>query len=243
MSGGRDERDGRDGRSFQVGRPSGSEPDLTPPSQAVGPRPRQPRWMTFFTVLMFLLGARLFLGSLDDLYRLATGKPEVLNLDGNRDPQQAALLRAQTVFDNEIGRARPGVMTVHAVGRLVLGLVYLLAVAAVVSKDARGRWVCLLAGWLGLATSVGNAAFLLLWVGKLLPWLHPRLAEAFAQDAIRFGRPAPSAELVAEQARLFLIDGPVALCGMGTILSLVVVAYFAGGRMRWFYQQLGRAHG
>jgi hypothetical protein len=199
--------------------------------------------MTFFTVLMFLLGARLFLGSLDDLYRLATGKPEVLILDGRRDPQQAALLRAQVVFDNELGRARPGVMTAHAMGRLVLGLVYLLAVAAVVSKDLRGRLVCLLAGWLGLATSAGNAAFFLLWVDKLLPWLHPRLAEALAEDAVRFGRPTPSAELVAEQARLFLIDGPVALCGMGMMLSLVVVAYFAGGRMRRFYQQLGRAHG
>jgi hypothetical protein len=199
--------------------------------------------MTFFTVLMFLLGARLFLGSLDDLYRLATGKPEVLNLDSSRDPQQAALLRAQVVLDAELGRVRPGVMTAHAVGRLVLGLIYLLAVAAVVAKDLRGRSVCLFAGWLGLGSAAGNAAFFLLWVGKLLPSLLPRLAEAFAQDAIRFGRPAPSAELVAEQARLFLVDGPVALCGMGMMLSLVVVAYFAGRRMRWFYEQLGQAHG
>jgi hypothetical protein len=225
MTGGRDEPSQPDGRSFQGG------------------RRRRPRWMIFFTILMFLMGARIFLGSIDDLYRLVTGRPEILNLDGSRDPQQVALLRAQVVFDNELGRARPGVMAAQAAGRLVLGLVYLLAVAAVVSKDARGRRVCLLAGWLGLAASVGNAIFLLFWASRFLPWLLPRLAGALAQDAVRLGRPVPSNEVVAEQARLFLIDGPLALCGMGMVLSLVVLAYFAGRRMRWFYEQLGEAHG
>ncbi len=199
--------------------------------------------MTFFTVLMFLMGARFFLGGLDDLYRLVTRKPEVLNLESVRDPQQVAVLRAQVVFDNELSRTRPGMMAALAVGRLVLGLVYLLAVAAILSKDVRGRKACLLAGWLGLAASAGNAAFLVLWVSKFPPGILPRLAEAFAQDAVRLGRPEPSTEVLAEQARLFLVDGPLAMCGMGIVLSLTLLAYFAGRRMRGFYEQLGQAHG
>ena len=225
MTGGRDERNQPDRRSFQLG------------------RQRRPRWMTFFTILMFLLGARMFLGSVDDLYRLTTGKPEILNLDGGRDAQQEALLRSQVVLDNELFRHRPGVMTAQATARLLLGLAYLFAVAAVVSRDLRGRRACLLAGWMGLGASAGNAVFLVLWVGKALPWVLPRLVEALAEDAIRFGRPAPTAEVVAEQARLFLIDGPVALCGMGMVLSLVLLAYFAGRRMRGFYEQSGQSYG
>jgi len=31
---------------------------------------RRPRWMTFFTVLLLLLGRRMFLGSVTDLHRV-----------------------------------------------------------------------------------------------------------------------------------------------------------------------------
>jgi hypothetical protein len=225
MTGGRDEPDQGEGRYFHLG------------------RQRRPRWMTFFTLLIFLLGARMFLGSVDDLSRLATGKPEILNLDGGRDAQQEALLRSQVVLDNQLFRHRPGVMTAQAAARLILGLAYLFAVAAVVSRDRRGRRACLLAGWMGLVASAGNAVFLMLWVAKSLPWVLPSLVEALAEDAIRFGRPAPTAEAVAEQARLFLIEGPIALCGMGMVLSLVLLAYFAGRRMRRFYEQSGQSNG
>jgi len=241
MTAGRDDGDKSDGRLPDTVRQQLNR-DARSRGTGAGPHKR-PRWLTFFTVLMFLTGARLFLGSLDDLYRLVTRKPEVLNLESNRDPQQVAVLRAQVVFDNELSRSRPGVLALQAVVRLVLGLVYLLAVAAVLAKDVRGRRVCLVAGWLGLAASAGDAIFLSLWVSKSLPGLLPRLAEAFAQDAVRFGRPEPTGELVAEQARLFLVDGPLAMCGMGMVLNLVVLAYFAGRRMRGFYEQLGQVHG
>jgi hypothetical protein len=85
--------------------------------------------------------------------------------------------------------------------------------------------------------------FLVLWVRKTLPWTVPKLAQALAEDAIRMGRPVPTAEVVAEEARLFLIAGPVAVCGLGMVLSLVLLAYFAGRRMRSFYEQSGQAHG
>jgi len=100
-----------------------------------------------------------------------------------------------------------------------------------------------LANWLGLAWSMANAVFLLLWVRPALPWVLPKLVQALGEDATRMGRPVPTAEVVAEQSRLFLIYGPVTLCGVGMVLSLLLLAYFAGRRMRWFYEQLGQAHG
>jgi hypothetical protein len=199
--------------------------------------------MSFFTILMFLLGARLFLGGVDDLHRLITGKPQVINLDSIHDPQQEALLRAQVVLDNQLFRYKPRVMAAQTAARLILALAYLFAVAAVVSRDTRGRRVCMLAGWLGLASSMGNAVFLGLWVSKNLPWVLPHVTQALSEDALRAGRPVPTAEMVAEQAHLFLVDGPVAACGLGMVLSLILLAYFAGRRMRRFYDESGQSHG
>ena len=200
-------------------------------------RRRRPRWMTFFTVLMLLLGGRMFLGSVTDLHRLVSGKPEILNLEGNLDPQQEALLRGQIVLANALSRYRPGVLAVHAVARLGLGLIYLFAVAAVFSGDARGRRAGLLAAWAGIAVCLGNAVFVLLVVRQMLPWLMPTLGEAFAQDAARAGRALPTAEAVAEQAQLFLVDVPLVVTGMGMVFSLLLLLYFRGRQMRLFYNQ------
>jgi hypothetical protein len=225
MTGGRDERNEPDGRSSEVG------------------RRRRPRWMSFFTILMFLMGANLFVHSLDSLYRIGTGTAKRLDLDDVRDAQQAAVLRSQLVLDNELFRYKPKVMAVQTLGGLILGLAYLFAVAAVVSRDARGRRACLLAGWAGLVVSAGNAAFVLLWVRKALPWVIPKVVEALAQDAVRTGRPIPTVDVVAEQSSYFLIFGPAAVYGLGMVLSLVMLAYFAGDRMRRFYQHSGQYHG
>lgn len=211
---------------------------------APGGRRRRPRWLTFLTVLMLLLGGRMFFGSVTDLHRLTSGKPEVLSLDGGLDPQQEALLRGQIVLANALSRYRPGVLSVHAVARLGLGLIYLFAVAAVFSGDARGRRASLLAAWAGMAVCLGNAVFVLLVVRRMLPWLLPTLAEAFAQDAARAGRALPSAEVVAAQGQLFLIDVPLVVTGIGIVFSLLLLVYFRGRQMRLFYNRPRQAdHG
>jgi len=207
-------------------------------------RRRRPRWMTFFTVLLLLLGGRMFLGSVTDLHRVISGSPEVLNLEGPLDAQQEALLRGQIVLANALSHYHPVALSAHALARLGLGLIYLFAVAAVFSGDKRGRRACLLAGWAGIAASVGNVVFVLLVVRKMVPWLLPALANAFAQDAARAGRAAPMAEAVAEQSQLFLVEVPLAVTGMGVVFSLLLIAYYGGRRARLFYNQPRQAdHG
>lgn len=200
--------------------------------------------MTFVTVLMFLFGANAFVEGIDDLHRLATGRPRILgNLDELGNPQNEAILRSQAVLDNQLFRHKPTVMAAQRGGRLVVGLVYLFAVAAVVTRDRRGRRVCMLANGIGLAWSLVSAGFLLLWVRRTLPWVVPHVVQALTEDAVRLGRPVPAAGLVAEQSGWFLVYFPAALCGLGMVLSLVLLAYFAGRRMRSFYEQSGQGHG
>jgi hypothetical protein len=201
----------------------------------------RPRWMTLLTVLMLLVGGRFLMTSASDLYRVATGKAEVLSLDGTLDAQQEMLLRGQVVLGNALARHRPVSLSVHAVTRLGLGLVYLFAVAAIFSGDKRGRRAALLAGFAGIVASVGNVLFLEVVVRRMLPWLAPMLAHALAQDAVRAGRSALAPDAVAEQARLFLVDVPMVVTGMGVLWSLLLIAYFRGRRVRLFYNQLRQA--
>jgi len=207
-------------------------------------RRRRPRWLTFLTVLMLLVGGRMFFSGVTDLHRLINGKPEILTLDGGLDPQQEALLRGQIVLINALSKHRPVSLAIHAVARLALGLIYLFAVAAVFSSDPRGRRTGILAAWAGMVVCAGNAVFLLVVVGRMVPWLLPILGAAYAEDAVRAGRAVPGADVVALQARLFLVDVPMVVTGMGLVFSLLLLLYFRGRRMRLFYNQPRQAdHG
>jgi hypothetical protein len=203
---------------------------------------RRPRWMTMFAVLLLLLGGRFFITGLSDLHRLATGKDEVLALDGSLDGQQELLLRAQIMLGNALSHDRPAAMAFHALARLGLGLLYLFAVATLFSGDKRGRQVSLLAGWSGLLVSVGNVLFLMLVVRGVLPRLLPTLVEAFAEDAARAGRPPLDAGAAAVQSRLFLLDVPLFITGIGVLWSLLLIAYFRSRSVRLFYNQTQADH-
>jgi hypothetical protein len=197
----------------------------------------RPRWLLFFTVLLLIAGGNLFFGSLFDLHRVLTGKPEVLHFDGSFNEQKETLLRAQVVLGNVLAQTKPVLYSLHAVMELALALIYLFAVAAIFSNDPRGRRVGLLAAWAGFVTCVGHAGFLLGVVQRIQPWFVPMLATSYAQDATRAGRALPAPDVVAEQARLFLVDAPLLATAMGMVFSLLLLAYFAGRRMRLFYNQ------
>ena len=199
------------------------------------PASRRPRGLTLLAVLMLLLGGRFLVTSVSDLHRVATGKVELLSLDGSLDAQQEALLRGQVVLGNALSRHRPVSLAVHATGRLALGLIYLFAVAAIFANDARGRRAGLLAGWAGIGVCAGNTLFLAVVVSRVLPWLEPMLADALMQDAAKLGRALPDAATLAAQARLFLVDFPLLVTGLGVLWSVVLIAYFRGRRVRLFY--------
>jgi hypothetical protein len=196
---------------------------------------RRPRGLLLFAVLLLLLGGRFLVTSVGDLHRVVTGKVEQLQLDGRLDAQQEALLRGQVVLGNALARHRPVSLALHATARLGLGLLYLFAVAAIFSNDARSRRVGLWAGWAGLLVCGVNALFLTLVVRRMLPWLEPMLADALSRDAVKLGRSLPDALNLAAQARLFLVDAPLLVTGLGLLWSAILIAYFRGRRVRLFY--------
>lgn len=198
-------------------------------------RAPRPRWLTLLAVLLLLVGGRLFITSVSDLHRVASGKPEVLDLDGSLDAQQEALLRGQVVLGNALSRHRPVSLALNAIARLGLGLLYLFAVAAIFSGDARGRRVGVLVGWAGVVVSVGHALFLVGVVRPMLPWLAPMLGDALARDAVRAGRAGFDPRLATAQASFFLLQVPLAVTGMAVVWSLALIAYFRGRRVRLFY--------
>ena len=79
-----------------------------PSGETSRPPTRRPRWVTVLAVLMLLAGARLFLGSLTDLRRLATGRSMAeVSLDGLADANQEVLIRGQIALDEAVDRAHP----------------------------------------------------------------------------------------------------------------------------------------
>ena len=128
---------------------------------------RRPRWVTVLAMLMLLAGARLFLGSLTDLRRLATGRSMAdVRMDGLADANQEVLIRGQLALEEAVDRAHPIAAGVQAAIRLVLALVFFFAVAAVFSGDPRARRASVFAAWAGMALHVGSGAFLLMVVRK-----------------------------------------------------------------------------
>jgi hypothetical protein len=206
-------------------------------------RRRRPRLLTFLTVLMLLVGGPMLIGSMSDLHRVWSGQPDTFKAEGNFTPEQEGLLRIQLLFSNALLRYKPVVLSLHAVARLGLGLLYLFAVAAVFSDDRRGRRVSLLAGWAGLSVSIANVFYLIFVVRGMLPWLLPGMSEAFGKGA-RDGSTAPPPESVAQQAHMLLVDLPMLATGLGVVFSLVLLAYFASRNVRLFYNQPRQAdHG
>jgi hypothetical protein len=188
-------------------------------------------------VLLLLLGGRLFLGGLIDLHRVWTAKPEILNLDGSFDAQKEMLLRAQVVLSHALAAHRPVAFALHALARLILGLIYLFAVAALFSGDRRAPKASVLAGWAECIVSLVGAAYLSVVVRKELPGLSSTLVQAVTADATRAGRQAPAAELIVDQSRLFLVDLPLLVSGVGIGFGLLLIAYFRSRKVRLFYNQ------
>jgi hypothetical protein len=200
------------------------------------PQRRRPRWATILAVLMLLVGARLFLGSLTDFRQLMTGQSMAdLPLEGLTDVNREMLIRGQIALDEALSRLHPTAAAIQAVGRFVLALVMLFAVAAVYSDDRRARLAGVLAGWAGTIFYLGTGAFVLLvarhGVGQVLPDLQKVAAKAYG----RAGDPVPPMEGLAQLATTLMVQVPLMAAGFGLLFSMILVSTFGGQRGRSFY--------
>jgi len=73
--------------------------------------------------MLLIAGGNLFFGSLFDLHRVLSGKPEVLHFDGSFNEQKETLLRAQVELGNVLAQTKPVSYSLHAVMELALALI------------------------------------------------------------------------------------------------------------------------
>jgi hypothetical protein len=208
-------------------RPSGETPRLPT---------RRPRWATVLAVLMLLAGARLFLGSLTDLRRLATGRSMAeVSLDGLADANQEVLIRGQIALDEAVDRAHPAAAWVQDVTRFALALVFLFAVAAVFSDDPRARRASVVAAWSGLVLHVASGVFVLTVVRSGVTDALPVLQQVAARAHARTGDAPPSPADLAQLASTLVVQVPLLTASLGVLFSILLLVTFGGRRGRLFY--------
>jgi hypothetical protein len=213
---------------------SGAEEPRRPPlNGAAGPRrPRspdhRPLWLVVLSSLTLIYGGVLL----------------VLSLDALREPQAAPHFhasRAMTPAEEEIARrlVDVGVRVANAHARAIRGnaaasvpvaLLMLLAAAATMSRDRRGRQVALAAGWTGIVYQIGTLPLALPVVRDYAAQAAPLFAQlaALQSDGRRpVATPEVLAKLVTSSA---VFASAVAIGG-----SLVIIAYFGGRRGRVLY--------
>jgi hypothetical protein len=199
----------------------------------------RPRLLPPLTLLLLLVGGNVFFTSVSDLHGLATGKPQILVVDGSRDAITDGVARSQVVLSNTLQSGHKGAVLVHAATRFALALLYLFTVAALFSRDRRGRRLGELCGRVGILVCLVQAIFLAKVVRPVVPGIVPALAKAFQEDAIKAGRdPLPQAIFV-DQAQVFLVWGPLVVTLVGVLFSLVLIGYFRSRRLRLFYNEAG----
>jgi hypothetical protein len=197
---------------------------------------RRPRWATILAVLMLLVGARLFLGSLTDFRQLLTGQSMTdLPLEGLADANREVLIRGQIALDEAMARIHPMAAAVQASGRFVLAVVLLFAVAAVYSDDRRARLASMIAGWVGMAFHVGTGVFVLLVARHRIGHALPELLKIATKVYRRAGDPVPPMEAMVQLASILMVQVPLMSAGLGVVFSMVLVSTFGGRRGRAFY--------
>ena len=211
----------------RTGRPSGESPRL---------HTRRPRWATVLAVLMLLAGARLFLGTLTDLRRLATGKSMAeVSLNGLANAEQEVMIRGQVALDEAVDRAHPVAAWIQGVASLALALVLLFAVAAVFSDDPRARQASVWAAWGGLALYGGNGVFVYMVVRRGVADALPILQQVAAQAHARAGDTPPAPADLAQLASTLMVQVPLLSSSLGVLFSVLLFVTFGGRRGRLFY--------
>lgn len=220
---------------MQPGRDDETDSQSAPGSGEVA----RPRLLTFVTLLLLLVGGNVFFTSASDLHGLATGKPQVLVVDGSRDAITDGVARSQVILSNALQAEHKTAVFIQGGTRLGLALLYLFTVAALFSRDRRGRRLGELCGKAGIIACAVQAVFLAKVVRPVVPGIVPLLTKAFEEDAVKAGRDPSLHTIFVEQAQVFLVWGPLVVTLVGVLFSLVLLGYFRSRRLRLFYNETG----
>jgi hypothetical protein len=204
------------------------------------PLPQQrPTWMVVLASLMVVFAFHLFLGGLGGL--TSGGAAELLGAAPSQDAPpapgtpEAAEQALRRGLVTALEAVDPTLLQVYAVAKLVFAALLIFAVAAIATRDRRGRQGTLIAAWVGIAYHVLVAAFFIAVVRTgLLAGSAAWIGEVSAMGT-RPGAKALTPNEIRAWADALLVAVPVAVALLGVGFSLTLIAYFGGGRGRAYY--------
>jgi hypothetical protein len=197
------------------------------PRRARSPEYR-PRWLVMLSLLTLLYGGKLFIGGLSELRDPLVAVPGPVR--EGLTPAQDALVRRFDEVRSRVTADHRRALRAQAVVSIAEGLVLLLAAAAALSRDRRGRAVAMAAAWSGIAFQLA-ALWLRYPVFRDLSSVGPIWAELVSLDAT----PEQAKEMTPERLAQILRMVPIFMAAGGILGSLVLLRMFGGRRGRVLY--------
>lgn len=188
----------------------------------------RPAWLVLVAAIMLISAARLGLTGLfvfsDDEPTAATRTALVVSAEDAA--AKTVELASQAVRDHHAGLLR-----LHAGFQVVVALFLLYVAAAVFSLDPNGRWLALLAAWVGVVYHVVNVVF---GLTVLRPEIMRVAPDVVAQVATG-GAASPAGEVLLPALRALSVALPVMTGLFGLAFSGLILVFFGGRRGRAFY--------
>lgn len=200
--------------------------------QATTPTPSAPTarpvWLRTLTLLMVLLASHLGFQGAGSLSADADPPADTaVVLTGNEARLRAFRLATSIMLENH-----PLPVRTHAWMQVLLAGVLLFAVAAIFTRDPRGRRLAIGAAWLVGGYQIAHTAFSILIERPALLTVLPPLVEQLAHHG-ELGKDA--VKDVQQGMALATLIGPIVFLAAGLALSAVMLVFFAGRRGRILY--------
>jgi hypothetical protein len=203
------------------------------------PLPRErPTWMVVLATVMVVFAFYLFLEGAAGLTR---GPAELVPppagvapaAPGTPEAAEQALRRSLVTVLQAVD---PTLLRLYAGVKLVFAAALIYAVAAIVTRDRRGRRGALVAAWVGIGYHLLVAAFFIAVVRTgLLEASGAWVDAVVVAMAARPDAQALTAQEIRAWADALLVVVAVAGGLVGVGFSLILIAFFGGGRGRAYY--------
>jgi hypothetical protein len=209
-----------------------TRPPVGAPS-AVGPRRPQspdhrPLWLVLLSSLTLVYGGVLLVSSLETLRdpKAVTHLPMARALT----PAEDEIARQLVAVGGRVAAAHARSIRGNAAASLPVALLMLLAAAATMSRDRRGRQIALAAAWIGIAYQLTTLALTFPIVRDYARQAAPLLAQLVALQA-----DGADAGATPEVLAKVVVAFPVFTSAVSIAGSLVLIGYFGGRRGRVLY--------
>lgn len=208
-----------------------------PPAEVATLSKVRPAWMVMLASLMTMVAFQRFMGALSDLEGAPANLPPPA-VAGDAAPIDLELAAQQALgeaYRLSLAEVPAGAYQLQATLALAYASLLLFAVAAIATRDKRGRAVAMAAAWAGIVFNLANAAVFMLFVRPGILRRAPQWIDEVRALTKGSGQEAASSEMVDGWAQVVLLGMPVLAALLGVAFAVVVLVFFGGRRGRAYY--------